>query len=205
MSVVGLGDPRSQERPGRNQTLIGLGLALAIVAAAWGVGERIGLDAIGQGGLNARHMPKAGEIAPELLMVDAEGQPVLLSQFRGQAVWINFWASWCDPCKAEFPELDIAYRRLAPEGLAFIALNFNENPAQATEFASRYGATFPLTYSNTQLAGDEWDLRNYPTHLYIDAQGVVQAVIAAPLDAATMVARGEALIAGQPIFGATGG
>jgi thiol-disulfide isomerase/thioredoxin len=181
----------------RSQVLIGLGLALAIVAAAWGLGNRAGVDGLGGGGVNAQYLPKVGEAAPELLMVDASAEPILLSEFRGQPVWINFWASWCDPCKAEFPEIDAAYQRLAPQGVTFLAVNYNDDYAEATRFAAQYGATFPIVFTTSRLAGDQWDVRNFPTHMYIDADGIVRALVTSPLDTETAVARGRQLLSGE--------
>lgn len=184
-------------RLSRGQVLLGLGLALAIVVAAWGLGRRAGVDGLGGGGVNAQYLPKVGEAAPELLMVDASAEPVLLSEFRGQPVWINFWASWCDPCKAEFPELDAAYQQLSPEGVAFLAVNYNDDYAEATRFAAQYGATFPIVFTTSRLAGDQWDVRNFPTHMYIDADGVVRALVTSPLDTETAIARGRQLLSGD--------
>src|SRR5581483_9054569 len=103
--------------PSRRNTIIsGVVIALAIVAAAWWFGGRAGFQSIGQGGVNARLLPKVGDVAPDFETSDALGNRVRLSDFRGHPVWLMFWGSWCPPCRAEFPDVVAAYKRLAPEG-----------------------------------------------------------------------------------------
>lgn len=180
----------------RTQAVVAVILALAIVAVAWVVGGRAGFDQIGKGGINQRYMPKVGEVAPDLLMIGPEGTPVRLSDFRGQPVWVNFWGSWCPPCRAELPDIQSAYEELAPRGVALVALSIDQSRASATDYARANGATFPVyNVPSRELIADNYDLRNVPTHIFVDANGVIQAMVAGSLSDGAAVEYGTALLA----------
>ena len=183
---------RDQDRGNRRQAVIGVALAAAIVLGAWFVGGRTGLDEIGSGGINQQYMPSVGETAPDVLMIGPDGVPVWLSSFRGQPVWLNFWGSWCPPCRSELPDIQEAYVDLAPRGVRLIALSIDQPRDQATEFARANGATFPVyNVPSRSLFRDAYDLRNVPTHLFIDAEGVIRGVIAGSLGRDAVLARIE--------------
>lgn len=108
---------------------IGPALAVAIVVVAWIVSEQAGFDTVGQGGINQQLLPKVGDLAPDFETEDLFGNPVRLSQFRGQPVWLMFWGSWCPPCRAEFPEVQRAYEQLALEGLRLLGVSVRDRPS----------------------------------------------------------------------------
>jgi peroxiredoxin len=179
------------------QAAVGLGLALAIVFAAWWIGGRAGFDQIGEGGINRRFLPKVGEVAPDVMVLDTNQQPVYLSRFRGQPVWLTFWGSWCPPCRSEMPEIQSAYQQLAPQGIALIAVAIDEPLDVAIGFAAINGATFPIySVPDRGLIADRYDLYNVPTHLFIDADGVVRKIIAGPVDEASALAAAQTILPG---------
>src|SRR5688572_16084959 len=95
----------------RSRVVVSVVLALAIVLGAWFVTGRQGFDSLGQGGVNQRLLPKAGEPAPDVTVTDILGNQVSLSDLQGKAVWLNFWGSWCPPCRAEMPEIQAAFEQ----------------------------------------------------------------------------------------------
>jgi len=184
-------------------------IAGAIVGAAWLIGERQGFGDIGQGGVNANLLPSAGDKAPELVTFDTNGQLVRLSDFRGQPVWLNFWGSWCPPCRAEFPAIEQAYRDLNPQGLVMLGIAVREDPLVAQDYADRVGGTFPILADPAYLAAlfpeseypealeelvTSYTINNYPTHIFIDRDGTVRSVILAQMSYESMIANGEAII-----------
>jgi cytochrome c biogenesis protein CcmG, thiol:disulfide interchange protein DsbE len=184
------------------QAAVGLGLALAIVLAAWWVGGRAGFDTIGEGGINRRFLPKVGEVAPDVMVLDANQQPVYLSQFRGQPVWLTFWGSWCPPCRSEMPEIQAAYEQLAPRGIVLMAVAIDEPLDVAIGFAAMNGGTFPIySVPNRGLIADRYDLYNVPTHLFIDAGGVVRQIIAGPVDETSALEAAQTIL---PAIAGTG-
>lgn len=187
-------------------------VALALIGTAWFVGERQDFSSIGSGGVNARLLPKVGDPAPELLTLYADGQPMLLSALKGQPVWINFWGSWCRPCRSEMPELQAAYTTLAPQGVVMLAISMREDPADAVAYAERTGAAFPVLMDpsivTSALADAQspelieiaestrtWQINNWPTHVFIDRNGIVRAVVIEPMDYKMAVSYGELILA----------
>lgn len=184
----------------------------AIIGTAWMIGEREGFSEIGKGGINADLLPSVGEQAPELVTFDTSGQLVRLSDFRGQPVWLNFWGSWCPPCRAEFPDIEAAYRDLHPQGLVMLGVAVGEDPLVAQDYSDRVGGSFPILADPAYLAAlipeDEYPearsivtsytINNYPTHIFIDRDGTVRSVILAPMTYENAIAYGEEIIASAP-------
>jgi cytochrome c biogenesis protein CcmG, thiol:disulfide interchange protein DsbE len=179
-------------------------VALSIVGGAWALAGRAGLEEVGTGGVNAGLLPKVGEPVPELVTYDVEGNLVRLSDLRGQPVWLNFWGSWCAPCRAEMPDLQAAYAEMAPKGVVMLAVSIRETPQQARDYARLNGATFPILadpslfppsqFPEVAATADRWEIRNFPTHLFVDAEGIVRAVVITPMDRATAVGYGEQIL-----------
>ncbi len=196
--------------PPRRTTRIALVamIAIVIVGSAWLVGERQGFGSIGQGGINANLVPNVGEPAPELLTFTADGSLVRLSDLRGQPVWLNFWGSWCPPCRAEMPELQAAYESLQPRGLVMLGISMREEPSVAMDYANRVGATFPILadpeymsslfpedqYPDIRKLVETYKINNFPTHIFIDREGIVRAVVIQPMDYATAIQYGELIL-----------
>lgn len=175
-------------------------IALAIIGASLFLGHRNGWDQIGTGGKNAQLLPKVGEPAPELFTISNSGQPVLLSQLHGHPVWINFWGSWCYPCRSEMPEFIKAYDRLTPEGVVILPIAIGEPVETALNYRASVGGDFPVYWDPSQVANaigaggtpeaaammrkmqQNWQVANFPTHVFIDANGIVQAIALKELD-----------------------
>ena len=186
----------TESRPGRfTQIAFGLGLAVAIVAAAWFVGGRAGFDQIGRGGVNVSLLPKIGQAAPDFAAYDVDGRPVRLSDFRGQPVWLNFWGSWCAPCRSEMPAIQAAWQQLQPQGLVLLAVSLDEPASDAKEYAALNHTTFRVLSDEYRLAtGNAYPIANFPTHVFIDAEGIVRAIVLAEMSTATAVGHGQALL-----------
>ena len=179
-------DADSPPRPNRRVVLSSsLAMALALVGGAWYIGEREGFTSIGKGGTNLQLLPRVGEPAPDVsLMSLSDGRRVQLSGYRGRPVWLNFWGSWCPPCRSEFPDLQAAYQNvLAPSGVALLAISLDEPAEAAATYFVRNGGTFTLiTDPVRQDTGAAYPIANFPTHILIDPDGIVRAVILAPID-----------------------
>lgn len=192
-------NPQPKSGPNRTNVAVALVIIVAIVGATWWMGERNGWADIGTGGSNARLLPKVGEEAPEFFTLREDGQPMQLSQFRGQPVWLNFWGSWCAPCRAEMPEFKSAYDTLTPQGIVILAVSVGETPEQAIRYRDLVGANFPVYIDPAYISffidaeahperaalfesmRNDWQIFNYPTHVFIDADGIVQEIVLAQM------------------------
>lgn len=205
----------SQDRMSNRQRVTNLLLAVAIivalVATTWFMGERFGWTDIGTGGSNQRLLPKIGDQAPEFFTLREDGQPTLLSQFRGQPVWLNFWGSWCPPCRAEMPEIVSAYPKLTEMGVVVLAVSMREAPEAAMNYRDLNGGTFPVyidpAFINSFIDAEanpeaakrfeamrsDWQVRNFPTHVFIDADGIVRNIVINQLTEEQMIAEATAL------------
>lgn len=126
---------------------------------------------------------KAGDIAPNFVLNDLEGNPVSLTDFRGRPVIVNFWASWCAPCKVEMPELQAAYEEYEDDGLVILALNQDEPAGTARDFFyEEMELTFtPLLDEHNVVSGLYSSLDVLPMTYFIDREGVVTAVQLGPV------------------------
>jgi peroxiredoxin len=184
----------------RNQLVVGaISLVIILTAAAF-VGVNSGWDSIGLGGINRTLLPKVGQAAPDFTTEDVFGNPVSLSQFKGQPVWLMFWGSWCPPCRAEFPDIQAAYSQLEPKGIRMLGVSLRESPVDAAAYAGRNGATF-LVLSDPDEAdtGAAYPILNFPTHIFIDKNGIVRSVILEDMDEEQALAEASRVLDDAPL------
>ena len=128
--------------------------------------------------LFADHLP-AGELkgpAPDFSLENRQGQPVTLSQFQGDVVMINFWASWCKPCREEMPLLDKLYRRYKPMGFTLLGVNVEQNPSAARKLLQEIPVSFPILFDKNKTVSELYNLVAMPSSVFIDRQGRLRGV-----------------------------
>ncbi|MEE8318786.1 MAG: redoxin family protein [Dehalococcoidales bacterium] len=118
--------------------------------------------------------PEVGKLAPDFQLSNLEGQSVSLSDFRGQPVLVNFWASWCGPCRYEMPFLQQIHEEQAANGLVVLGINLGESPGEVREFMGEFGLTFTTLLDSEQDVALMYNVRSIPTTLLIDENGVIQ-------------------------------
>ncbi len=119
--------------------------------------------------------PVVGSPAPDFSLTDSLGQTVRLEDSLGRATVINFWATWCGPCRYEMPLLTAAAARY-PDDLTVLAVNFAESQPVVQEFALDLGLGFvPLLDSDGKVYA-QYQVRGLPTTFFVDAEGLIQAV-----------------------------
>jgi peroxiredoxin len=151
--------------PGRSRLafVLALGLALGLTASSCA-----GAQGTGEGG--------AGQTAPDFALRDLDGRTVRLSDYRGQVVLINFWATWCVPCAAELPHLQRLYEQHQGEGLVILAISMDgpESVAAVGPQVRQYGLTFPvLLDQETRVVGIYNPKRTAPFTAIIDRGGAL--------------------------------
>ena len=127
--------------------------------------------------------------APDFTVYDLGGTPHKLSDYAGKPVVLNFWASWCGPCKSEMPEFDEAYARYG-ENVNFLIVNLTDGSSETVESASSYidknGYTFPVYYDTDIDAAMKYGVTSIPATYFIDAEGYLAAYGIGALDGATL-------------------
>ena len=125
---------------------------------------------------------RPGDIAPDFEFSSFEGERLRLSDFRGRPVMINFWATWCQPCRQEMPAIDEAMRRFSADDVAVLAINRGERFSSANEWANELGVQFTaFGYDPDAAIFKQYRGTGMPTSYFIDARGVVTEIIAGPL------------------------
>ena len=113
-------------------------------------------------------------LAPDFTVYDLEGNEVHLSDFRGKPVVLNFWASWCGPCKSEMPDFNEKYQELGDD-VQFLMINLTDGTTETVEGASSFiasmGYTFPVFYDTSSMAAARYGVSSIPTTFFIDAEG----------------------------------
>lgn len=190
------GETELGRRYSRRMILTTIGLAAGLVGGTWYIGERKGYSSIGSGGANTNLLPKVGEPAPDLVALLSENELVFLSDFLGQPVWLNFWGSWCQPCRAEMPAMQAAYERLAPRGLVILAVALDEPLENALDYAALQGATYIVAGDPVRKgSGANYGIANFPTHILIDRAGIIREIILATLEEDEFVEHAEKILA----------
>ena len=111
--------------------------------------------------------------APNFVLQDLEGNQVALSDFQGKKVLLNFWASWCGPCRAEIPHMVKLYNELEGEGFEIVAVNIGEDPSKVRKFVQEYRMPFPVLLDRTGQVGRMYAVRGIPTSYFIDEKGFI--------------------------------
>jgi len=130
--------------------------------------------------------------AADFALPTSDGRTVTLSAFRGRVVLLNFWATWCPPCRVEMPSMDRLYRELMTEGFVILAVDLDESPKLVAKFMKDFRLSFPALIDSGSQVASRYGVRGLPTTILIDRQGRVVGEALGPRDWAT--AAGRALI-----------
>jgi len=116
-----------------------------------------------------------GSPAPEFELSRAEGGSVRLADYRGQVVLLNFWATWCLPCRSEMPLIQQTYDDLSGQGFVALGVDFDEPAAAVTSFAEELGLDFPLLLDPGGEVQRLYRVIGYPTSVILDREGRISA------------------------------
>ncbi len=158
-----------------------------ILTAAAGLPDRATYTGIIQpdGALTA---PEIGAVAPPFQTTTAGGTSVDLTDLRGTPVIINFWATWCEPCRIEMPALQAVYRRHQANGLRVLAINLRESPEIVLTWGANLGLTFDLLLDQSGQIAASYHLRGQPSTYILSPAGTITHIFYGPTDETTLEA-----------------
>lgn len=157
---------------------VGVGLAVVVAIV---VGIVLFDRQNGGAGLTdpGKTLPAIGDKLAALPLTTADGQPFDMSSLNGHPVWINFWASWCGPCKAELPDLQTVYtqERVAHPDLILLLLNTNDVRQDGVKYYHDLNLTGALAFNDGSRDVGPYRVTNFPTNLMVDRTGTVKRVL----------------------------
>ena len=154
--------------------LLGLG-ALVVVGCDSGYSNPSESAADNQPKSLKRGLPTLGTDSPPFQLVDLEGTRIALSDFKGKVVLLNFWATWCGPCRVEMPAMENLYQDLQKEGLEVLAISIDPQGIVVTQpFQEAMGLTFTILHDSDYQVGAAYGARTLPMTYLIDREGIIR-------------------------------
>jgi thiol-disulfide isomerase/thioredoxin len=117
-----------------------------------------------------------GEPAPGFQFQGPGGQPVSLSDLQGSPLLLNFWATWCGPCRMGMPYLQQIWDEWQEDGLLLLAINIGESPSDVEGFMQGQGFSFPVLLDSEGAIAEQYGIQAIPTTFFIDSDGIIQEV-----------------------------
>jgi len=155
--------------------LVSMGLLSGVLGCDSGYSEGPGSTSESSYSVAFRGRPSIGSQAPSFRLLDLSGRPVSLSDYHGQVVLLNFWATWCGPCRVEMPAMEAVYRSLKPKGLEILAVSVDQQGAAVTRpFQEALGLSFPILHDLDYQVGLTYGARTLPMTYAIDRKGVIR-------------------------------
>ncbi|MEM9403463.1 MAG: TlpA disulfide reductase family protein [Pseudomonadota bacterium] len=118
----------------------------------------------------------AGKTAPDFALKSNSGANIRLSEHRGEVVMINFWATWCAPCRQEMPLLEALFSRYERVGFTLLGVNIDDDPRRAMSMAQELGVTFPVLFDSTKDVSKLYEVNAMPVTVILDREGNVRHV-----------------------------
>ncbi len=120
---------------------------------------------------------KEGSIAPNFVLQSVDGERIELNELKGKGVFLNFWGTWCGPCKQEFPYMANQYEVFKDRGVEIVAVNVGESNIAVKKFMESYGVNFPVAMDKDRQVTEAYDITPLPTTFLINPEGKVIKVI----------------------------
>lgn len=119
---------------------------------------------------------EAGDPAPAFRLATAKGDAIALDKLRGRVVYVDFWASWCAPCRRSFPWMNEMQAKYGAKGFTVIGVNVDKKRPDAERFLAQQPAAFAIVYDDTGATPAAWDVKGMPSSYLVDASGRVAFV-----------------------------
>ena len=167
--------PAALKPTDRRPLWLGLGLLL-VALLGWLLWQRT-LPAQPAPPISTQPAPEVGHPAPDFTLTTLDGAEIRLADLRGKPVVLNFWATWCPPCRREMPALEVIWQQHNRGDVMVLGVDQGESPAVVSEYVRQnVGVTFPLPLDRRQDVGDLYLVRSLPTTFFIDRAGIIREI-----------------------------
>lgn len=147
---------------------------------------------------SAISQPYKGFLAPDFELATTSGEIIRLSELRGKAIILNFWASWCPPCRAEMPAIEAVHQAYQDQGLVVLGINATnqDQVSQVNEYTDKLELSFQILFDTSGIAQDVYAVSALPTTYFIDREGIIrEVVIGGPMAEALLQIHTESILA----------
>lgn len=169
------------------RVIAGGGVALAFVIGL--------LVLLGSGLVKANRGPRDSGPAPDFSLIGYDGRNVTLSELRGQVVVINFWASWCLPCRQEAAYLERTWRNYQDQGVVFIGVDYVDTETEALAYLQEFDITYINGPDLGTIISDAYNIQGVPETYFVDREGILHGVSIGPLEEPYLENKIEELLA----------
>ncbi|CAG9622336.1 thiol-disulfide oxidoreductase ResA [Sutcliffiella rhizosphaerae] len=150
----------------KKQRLVMRSVILVVMLAAIGYTMYINF-------FQSKEIVDVGDKAPNFVLTDLEGNEVMLSDYEGKGVFLNFWGTWCKPCEREMPYMENQYQVYKDQGVEILAVNIQETNLAVERFRDRHGLTFPIPMDRSDQVRQAYGIMPLPTTILLDENGTV--------------------------------
>ena len=134
-----------------------------------------------------------GDKAPDFELVDLEGNKQRLSDYKGEGVFLNFWGTWCGPCKKEMPYMESQHNAFEEKGVRILAVNIQESDLKVKAFRDQYGLTFPIAIDKDKSVLEAYNVIPLPTTFLIDKDGKIKKIITREMSEEEIISHMESI------------
>ncbi len=120
---------------------------------------------------------EVGDDAPNFALQDLDGKQHKLSDYRGQGVFLNFWGTWCEPCKKEMPAMDRQFNAYKDQGVHVLAVNIAQSNFEVQSFSDQFKLSFPIVIDKTKDVMTAYNIRPLPTTVLVNPEGKIERII----------------------------
>ena len=165
----------SQTTPAKGNRLVVTLIAVGVLVAVFGL---VWLQ-------SSKYEPlKVGKDAPDFALTDLDEKPIRLSEFRGKVVFLNFWATWCKPCREEMPSMEVLHKNFAKDGLVVLAVSIDRvtTTKDIPPFIKSMNLSFPVLVDSWGKTDMPYKRMGVPETFIMDQQGVIREIVIGPRD-----------------------
>lgn len=164
----------------------GIILAVLLVAIGYSVYASVTKDKV--------EVLAVGDDAPDFELVDLQGNTHRLSEYRGEGVVLNFWGTWCPPCKKEFPSIERQYKSFEAQGVNVLAINIAQSNLEVQNYINEMGLTFPVAIDKTRSVMTTYNVNQLPATILVDENGVITKIITGEMSESQIAANMDSII-----------